>query len=94
MQVKNTNKAHFLPANSTHPVQDQFNQVHMFTGLSKLEWIAGTIAGGILSKYDFKTLTVGEYTEIIDHIIAISTEILDQITEIANQTEPSKLAKI
>ena len=94
MSINKTNKAHLLPAHSTFPVQDQFNQVHMFTGLSKLEWIAGTIAGGILSKYDFKTLTVSEYTEIIDHIISISTEILDQLNEIANQSEPSKIAKI
>ena len=35
------------PAHSTFPVQDQFNQVHMFTGLSKLEWMSGMIASNV-----------------------------------------------
>ena len=88
-----TKKQHLLPAHSTHPIQDQFNQVHMFTGLSKLEWIAGTIAGGVLAKYDFTTLTIGEYSQIIDHIVGISTKILDTISDIQPEPE-SKLAKV
>jgi hypothetical protein len=35
---------HLVPSGTTFPVQDKFNQVHMFTGLTKLEYMVGQIS--------------------------------------------------
>lgn len=62
------------PAHSTFPVQDTFNQVHMFTGLSKLEWMAGMIASGV--KWDL--INADALQSEIEFIVILAKDILKE----------------
>lgn len=90
------------PAHSTFPVQDQFNQVHMFTGLSKLEWMAGMIAQSIVCKKTISDWTKDEILESYpmyfkDHVAPVIVQCAMSILKECDSHKPevkSPLSKI
>lgn len=74
---------HFVPSSPTFPVQDKFNQVTMFTGLSKLEYVSAIICAGIVQK----GLTDNLENEVIaSAAVEIAVEVLKQCNDLAQET--------
>ena len=71
---------HFVPAGATYPVQDKFNQVTMFTGMSKLEHVSAIICSGIVQKGLADNL---EYEVIAGAAVELAAEVLKQCNELA-----------
>ena len=74
---------HFVPSNPTYPVQDKFNQVTMFTGLSKIEYISAIICAGIVQKGLNDNL---ENEVIVSAAVELAAEILKQCNDLAIET--------
>lgn len=79
-----------MPAHSTFPVQDKFNQVHMFTGLTKLEWMAGQVAAGMISKDITSNI---EQDVIVDEIVTIAKKLLSEIQKESEKKENLNIIK-
>lgn len=82
---------YFTPSHPTYPVQDKFNQVHLYMGFSKIEHISTILLSSMLNNPENKNF---EPEVIINEAIDQAILLLNQIEErLKNITENNNIIK-